>query len=49
MELAEAKKQGERGNEGRQQAAGLYADNIMVASSDPRWIQWEFDTLVGLF
>ena len=21
----------------------------MVASSDPRWIQWDFTTLVGLF
>ena len=26
-----------------------YADDGMVASSDPRWLQWAFTTLVGLF
>ena len=27
----------------------FYAENGMVASSDPRWIQGAFNTLVGLF
>ena len=35
--------------EGRHQAALFYADNGMVASSDPRWLQGAFNTLVGLF
>ena len=47
--MTEAEKRVERGNEGRHQAALFYADNGMVASSDPRWLQWEFDALVGLF
>ena len=34
--MTEAKKRGERGNEGRHQAALFYADDGMVASSDPR-------------
>ena len=49
MALAEAEKRGERGNEGRNQAALFYADDGMVASSDPCWIQWAFDTVVSLF
>ena len=49
MALAKAEKRGERGNEGRHQAALFYADDGMVASSDPRWLQWVFDTLVSLF
>ena len=40
---------GERGQEGRHQNALFYADNGMVASSDPRWLQGAFSTLVGLF
>ena len=43
MALDEAKKRGERGNEGRHQAAPLYADDGMVASSDPCCLQWAFD------
>ena len=49
MAMAEAEKQGERGNEGRHQADLFYADDDMVASSDPQWIQWAFDTLVSIF
>ena len=49
LDMAEAEKRGERGDYGSQQAALFYADDGMVASSDPRWLQWEFDTLVGLF
>ena len=33
----------------RHQAALLYADDGMVALSEPRWIQGAFNTLVGLF
>ena len=35
MTLAKAEKRGERGNKGRHQAVVFYADNGMVASSDP--------------
>ena len=49
MALAEAEKRGERGSKGRHQAALIYADDGMVASSDPRWLQWAFDARVGLF
>ena len=47
MALEEAEKRGESGNEGRHQAALFYADDGMVASSDPRWLQWAFDALVS--
>ena len=40
---------GEQGREGRHQAALFYGDNGMVASSDLRWLQWAFNTLVGFF
>ena len=40
---------GKLGKEGRHQAALFYADDSMVASSDPRWLQGAFNTLVGLF
>ena len=46
MALEEAEK---RGNEGRLQAAIFYAYDGMVASSEPRWLQWAFDALVNLF
>ena len=36
MALEKAEKRGERGEEGRDQAALFYADNGMVASSNPR-------------
>ena len=38
-----------RGGEGRHQDALFYAYDGMVALSDPRWLQWEFDTLVRMF
>ena len=47
--MEEAEKRGERGKEGRHQAALFYADNGMVALSNPRWLQWAFNALVGLF
>ena len=49
LAVEEAETRGERGREGRHQAALLYTDDGMVASSDPRWLQWAFNTLVGLF
>ena len=47
--VQEAEARGETGREGRYQAALFYADNSMVASSDPTWIQGEFNALVVLF
>ena len=49
MALVEAEKRGERGREGRLQAALFYTDDGMVASSDPCWLHWAFDALVILF
>ena len=40
---------GETGREGRHQAALFYADDSMVVSSNPAWLQGAFTTLVGLF
>ena len=44
-----AEDQGECGNEGRHKAALFYADDGMVASSYPHWLQGVFNTMVGLF
>ena len=41
--------QGRRGQEVRHQNAFFYADDGMIALSDPGWIQGEFGTLVGMF
>ena len=49
MALAKAEKTGERGSEVRHQSSLFYADDGMVASSNPRWLQWVFDALVSLF
>ena len=49
LEVEEADKRRERGKEGRHQAALFYADDGMVASSDPCWLHWAFNALVGLF
>ena len=49
LAVEEAETQGERGREGRHQAALFYADNGMVASSDPHWLQWAFTAIVGSF
>ena len=49
LAVEDAEKRGERGKEGRHQAALFYADNSMVASSNPCWLQWAFNALVGLF
>ena len=47
--IADAEERGNLGKEGRHQVALFYADDGMVASSDPRWLQGAFNTLVGLF
>ena len=47
--VTEAEKSRERGREGSHQAALFYADDGMLASSDPQWLQWAFTQLVGLF
>ena len=44
-----AEEQGELGKEGRHQNVLFHMDNGMVASSDPKRLQGEFSTLVGLF
>ena len=40
---------GEQGREGRHQTALFYADDGMIAPSDPQWLQWAFTQLVGMF
>ena len=47
--VEEAEARGETGREGRHQAALLYADDGMVASSDSTWLQGAFHDLLGLF
>ena len=45
--VMKAEKMRERGREGMHQAALFYADNGMLALSDPQWLQWAFTQLVG--
>ena len=40
LAVMEAETLGERERVGRRQAALFYVDDVMVASSDPRWLQW---------
>ena len=47
--IEDAEKRVEMGKEGRHQAALFYADDGMVALSDPLLLQGAFNTLVGLF
>ena len=44
-----AEEQGKLGKVGRHQNDLFYADDVMVALLDPRWLQGAFSTLVGLF
>ena len=44
-----AEERGDRVQEGRHHNAFFYADNGIVASSEPQWIHGTFSTLVGLF
>ena len=47
VDKAEAK--GETGWENRHQSAVFYADEGMVVSSDPAWIQGAFSALLAIF
>ena len=47
--IADAEERGELGKEGRHQTEMFYTYDGMVASSDLRWLQGAFNTLVGLF
>ena len=47
--VTEAETRRERGREVRHQAALFYADDGMLAFSDPQWLQWVFTQLVGMF
>ena len=49
LAVKEAEKRGQRGKKVRHKAALFYADDGMVASSDPLWLPWAFNALVGLF
>ena len=42
-------RKGETGREGRHQLAVFYADNGMVVSLDPAWLQGAFNALVAIF
>ena len=47
--VEEVEARGKTGRESRHQATLFYADNGMVISSDPAWLQGAFIALVGLF
>ena len=47
--MTEIVEKGETGREGRHQSAVFYADDGMVASSDPAWLQGAFSSLVAIF
>ena len=47
--VEEEEAQGETGREGRHQAELFHAEDGMVASLDPAWLQCAFNALVGLF
>ena len=47
--VEEAEARGETVRESRHKTALFYADNGMVASADPAWLQGSFNALVGLF
>ena len=44
-----AEEWGKRGQEGRHHNYLFCEYSVMISSSDPRWLQGEFSTLVGLF
>ena len=47
--VEETEAQGETGREGRNQAALFYANNGVVTSLDPAWLQGASNAVVGLF
>ena len=46
--VAEIAEKGETGREGRHQLAVFYANDGMVVSSDPAWLQGAFSALVAI-
>ena len=47
--VTETEEKGDTGREGHHQEAVFYADNGMVVSSDPAWLQGAFSSLVAIF
>ena len=47
--VTETAEKGETGREGRHQLAVFYANDGMVVSSDPAWLQGAFSALVAIF
>ena len=47
--VGETEEKGETGREGRHQSAVFNADDGMVVSSDPAWLQGAFSALVAIF
>ena len=47
--VAETVEKGETGREGRHQSVVFYADDGMVVSSDPTWLQGAISALVAIF
>ena len=47
--VAETADKGETGREGRHRSEVFYADDGMVVSSDPAWLQGAFSALVAIF
>ena len=47
--VAKTAEKGETGREGRHQSTVFYANNGMVVSSDPAWLQGAFSALVAIF
>ena len=47
--VTETAEKGETVREGRHQSEVFYADNGMVVSSDPTWLQGAFSALVAIF
>ena len=45
----EAEAKGETGRDGQHQSAVFYANNDMVVSSDPAWLQGTFNAVVAIF
>ena len=45
----EAEEKGKMGREGRHQSAVFYADDGIVVSSDPTWLQGDFNALLDIF
>ena len=47
--VEETAEKGETGREGRHQSVVFYADEGMVVSSEPAWLQGNFSALVAIF